>query len=441
MANVALLDSVQSSNLNLEHNSGYNSEHSFGGNHEQLNREQLKDAFNLFNSMSAQLSQSYEFLESKVEELSGELAEVSYQRMQELAEKERIAERLESLLHMLPGGILLLDGGGRIRECNPAAHALLLPSNADNTALLGRLWRDVITTSFSPKPDDGHEISLVDGRRVSLQTASLGSEPGQIILITDQTETRKLQESLSQHQRLSSMGNMVASLAHQIRTPLSAAMLYGANLRNKKLTETARDSFQNKLVSRLQDLEQQVNDMLLFAKSGKQAVVEPVSINKLIEQAKQAIEPQTLQAGATVNLHFCKQDCEILGNATALSGAIQNLIHNSLTVIKSDAVIDISAYCKDEHAYISVRDNGQGISAELADKIFEPFYTSRSQGTGLGLAVVKSVTNAHQGEVRLLSQPGEGAHFCLKIPKLINSQSVAGINKPENQDICVEGVQ
>jgi two-component system sensor histidine kinase FlrB len=181
--------------------------------------------------------------------------------------------------------------------------------------------------------------------------------------------------------------------------------------------------------------------MLLFAKSGKQAVVEPVGINKLIEQAKQAIEPQTLQAGATVNLHFCKQDCEILGNATALSGAIQNLIHNSLTVIKSDAVIDISAYCKDEHAYISVRDNGQGISAELADKIFEPFYTSRSQGTGLGLAVVKSVTNAHQGEVRLLSQPGEGAHFCLKIPKLINSQSVAGINKPENQDICVEGVQ
>ena len=137
-----------------------------------------------------------------------------------------------------------------------------------------------------------------------------------------------------------------------------------------------------------------------------------MNVNQLIEQAKQAIEPQVNQADAKVNLYFCKQDCEVLGNVSALTGAIHNLIHNSLSVIKADAVIDISAYCQSNYAYISVRDNGPGISAELADKIFEPFYTSRSQGTGLGLAVVKSVTNAHQGEVSLISQPGEGAHFC-----------------------------
>ena len=88
-----------------------------------------------------------------------------------------------------------------------------------------------------------------------------------------------------------------------------------------------------------------------------------------------------------------------------------------------NAVIDISTYCHDEFAYISVKDNGPGISAELTDKIFEPFYTSRSQGTGLGLAVVKSVTNAHQGEVSLISKPGEGAHFCIKIPLLIGDNS------------------
>ena len=170
---------------------------------------------------------------------------------------------------------------------------------------------------------------------------------------------------------------------------------------------------------RLHDLEQQVNDMLLFAKSGSKAVVEPVNINELIEQAKQAIEPQINQAGAKVNVNLCKSSCEILGNVSALSGAIQNLIHNSLSVIKETAVIDISTYCHNEFAYISVKDNGPGISEELSDKIFEPFYTSRSQGTGLGLAVVKSVTNAHQGEVSLISKPGEGAHFCIKIPLLV----------------------
>jgi len=198
-------------------------------------------------------------------------------------------------------------------------------------------------------------------------------------------------------------------------------------------------NFQDKLMLRLHDLEQQVNDMLLFAKSGKQAVVEPLNINQLIEGAKQAIEPQVNQVGAKVNLHFCSQGCEVLGNATALSGAIQNLINNSLSVIKTAAVIDISAYCHDDYAYISVRDNGPGISADLADKIFEPFYTSRSQGTGLGLAVVKSVTNAHQGEVSLLSKPGEGAHFCMKIPKLTSNQTdVESNHKDKEQALSKE---
>jgi two-component system sensor histidine kinase FlrB len=353
----------------------------------------------------------------------------------ELALLRQQNKQTQQVIDVMPTGMIMLDGNGIVVQMNDMAQQLL------DEPILGQAWFNVIKRSFKPRADDWHEVSLNDGRRVKLEITALGGQPGQLIMITDLTETRLLQDKLGQLQRLSSLGRMVSKLAHQIRTPLSAAMLYGANLRNKKLTETARESFQNKLVSRLQDLEQQVNDMLLFAKSGKQAVVEPININKLIEHAKQAIEPQILQAGAKVNLYFCQEGCEILGNVTALSGAIQNLIHNSLAVIKSDAVIDISAYCQNDDAYISVRDNGEGISADLADKIFEPFYTSRSQGTGLGLAVVKSVTNAHQGEVRLLSQPGEGAHFCLKIPKLINSQSDVSINEPHKQAVCAEGVQ
>lgn len=353
----------------------------------------------------------------------------------ELALLRQQNQQTQQVIDVMPTGMIILDGNGIVVKLNQMAQQLL------DEPILGQAWFDVIKRSFKPRADDWHEVSLKDGRRVKLEITALGNQPGQLIMITDLTETRLLQDKLGQLQRLSSLGRMVSKLAHQIRTPLSAAILYGANLSNKKLTESARDNFQNKLVSRLQDLEQQVNDMLLFAKSGKQAVVEPISINQLIEQAKQSIEPQITEADAKVNLHFCQQGCEILGNVTALSGAIQNLIHNSIAVIKSNAVIDISAYCKDEYAYISVRDNGQGISAELADKIFEPFYTSRSQGTGLGLAVVKSVANAHQGEVRLLSQPGEGAHFCLKIPKLMNSQYDVEQAVPEHHNVCLEGVQ
>jgi two-component system sensor histidine kinase FlrB len=344
----------------------------------------------------------------------------------ELAYLRQQNKQLQHVIDVMPTGMIMLDGNGIVVKINDTAKRLL------DEPILGQPWFSVIKRSFNPRADDWHEVSLNDGRRVKLEITTLGGQPGQLIMITDLTETRLLQDKLGQLQRLSSLGRMVSKLAHQIRTPLSAAMLYGANLRNKKLTQAARVNFQDKLMLRLHDLEQQVNDMLLFAKSGSKAVVEPLNINQLIEQAKQVIEPQVSQAGAKVNLNFCQQGGEILGNISALSGAIQNLIHNSLSVIKANAVINISAYCQGEYAYISVRDNGPGISGELADKIFEPFYTSRSQGTGLGLAVVKSVTNAHQGEVSLLSQPGEGAHFCMKIPLLVSEETNAALTEHEN---------
>ncbi len=347
----------------------------------------------------------------------------------ELAFLRQQNKQLQQVIDVMPTGMIMLDGNGIVVKMNNTAQRLL------DEPILGQPWFGVIKRSFKPRADDWHEVSLNDGRRVKLEITALGDQPGQLIMITDLTETRLLQDKLGQLQRLSSLGRMVSKLAHQIRTPLSAAMLYGANLKNKKLNDDARDNFQDKLMLRLHDLEQQVNDMLLFAKSGNKAVVEPVNVNQLIEQSKQAIEPQVAQANATVNLYPSEKSCEILGNVSALSGAIQNLIHNSLSVIKTGAVIDISAYCQGDYAYISVRDNGPGISAELSDKIFEPFYTSRSQGTGLGLAVVKSVTTAHQGEVSLLSKPGEGAHFCIKIPLLTSEKPRTALTNNEPDEV------
>jgi len=339
----------------------------------------------------------------------------------ELSLLRQQSNQLEQIIDVMPTGMIMLDGDGIVIKTNKIASSLL------DEPILGQAWFDVIKRSFKPRADDWHEVSLKDGRRVKLEITALGDQPGQLIMITDLTETRLLQDKLGHMQRLSSLGRLVSKLAHQIRTPLSAAMLYGANLKNKKLSSTDRSSFQNKLMSRLHDLEQQVNDMLLFSKSGKQQVVEPLSINELINDSVNSLEALITQAKAKVNIALCDNDCQILGNKRALNGAIENLIHNSLQVIKQDAEITITTYCQNEYAYISVQDNGQGIEKELASKIFEPFYTSRAQGTGLGLAVVKSVANAHQGDVRLVSKPGEGAHFCIHLP-ILETNHVTGEN-------------
>src|SRR5690606_3521680 len=114
----------------------------------------------LFNRMSSQLGDSYNLLEARVAELKGELALVSAQRMEELAEKERLANRLQSLLDLLPGGVVVLDAQGVVREANPVARGLL------GRPVVGMLWRQVIARDFAPRNDDGHEVSLKDGRRL-----------------------------------------------------------------------------------------------------------------------------------------------------------------------------------------------------------------------------------------------------------------------------------
>ena len=335
------------------------------------------------------------------------------------------------LIDVMPTGLVILDGNGIVIKVNKMASQLL------DEPILGHAWYDVIKRSFEPRADDWHEVSLKGGRRVKLEISALGDQPGQLIMITDLTQTRLLQDKLGQMQRLSSLGHMVSTLAHQIRTPLSSAMLYSANLNNYNLDEASRKNFQEKLFLRLKDLEQQVNDMLLFSKSGKEQVVAELSVNHLVNDAVTNMEAIIAKAKALVRVKICQDDCQILGNKNALEGAIQNLIHNSLQVIKEQAEINIQVKCYDSFAYISVEDNGIGIPDELTEKVFEPFYTSKMQGTGLGLSVVKSVVEAHQGQVKLLKNLGTGAHFCLKLPLFKlgddnSSQSNAKIGEPEN---------
>jgi two-component system sensor histidine kinase FlrB len=367
-------------------------------------------------SLRAQLSQIKPLTDTtaKFTQDQKKLSQAKSDRLLESSIKQE--KMADQLIEMMPTGLVMLDGNGVVVKINKVARSLL------EEPILGQLWFTVIARSFKPRADDWHEVSLKDGRRVKLEITSLGDQPGQLIMITDLTATRLLQDKVGQMQRLSSLGRMVSTLAHQIRTPLSAAMLYSANLSNIKLSESVRGSFQEKLSARLRDLEQQINDMLLFSKSGNEQVVSSLSVNELISDATQAMDALIVKANTQVNINLTTVEHHILGNKNALTGAIQNLVHNALQAASAksieQSVINIQVYSNKNSVYISVKDNGPGINCDDIDKIFEPFYTSSSKGTGLGLAVVKSVVEAHQGEVNYLSQLGEGAHFCIKLPML-----------------------
>ncbi len=336
---------------------------------EQASRQGLEQAFQLFNQMSSQLTDSYSLLEARVTELKGELAVVSAQRMQELAEKERLANRLQNLLDLLPGGVIVIDGHGLVREANPAAIDLL------GSPLEGELWRHVIARCFAPREDDGHEISLKNGRRLSISTRSLDAEPGQLVLLNDLTETRHLQDQLARHERLSSLGRMVASLAHQIRTPLSAALLYASHLTEQQLPVETQQRFAGRLKERLHELEHQVRDMLVFAR-GELPLTDRLTPGALM---------QSLQAAALTHVQDLpiRWQCdshagELLCNRDTLVGALLNLIENAIQASAGEARLKVHCYTRGNTLRLCVSDSGSGIEPTVLARLGEPFLLPKS---------------------------------------------------------------
>ncbi len=371
------------------------------------NRQGLDQAFALFDQMSDRLSDSYSLLEARVASLKGELEVVSAQRLAELAEKERLANRLQNLLDLLPGGVIVIDGQGRVREANPAAAQML------GEPLAGELWREVIVRSFAPRRDDGHEISLNDGRRLSISTRSLDAEPGQLVLLTDLTETRRLQSEVARSERLSSLGRMMASLAHQIRTPLSAALLYASHLTDKPLPVQTQQRFAGRLKERLHELENQVRDMLVFAR-GELPLSDRLTPRQLLQALQAAAQPHV--QNVAVRWQCDSHAGELLCNKDTLVGAVLNLLDNAIQASAGEARLKVHLYARDDTLRLCVSDDGPGMAPATLARLGEPFFTTKSTGTGLGLSVVKAVARAHQGELMLRSTLGRGSCATLTLP-------------------------
>ncbi len=385
----------------------------------------LEEAFHTFNQLSGQLADSYHALETRVANLNEELAQAHDERFKELTEKERLASRMVALLNALPGGVIVLDQHGVVTEFNPVAADLL------GEPLQGIAWQFIIKRAFSPQSDDGHDVSLIDGRRVNISTCPLGTEPGQILLITDVTEVRKLQDRLSQNQRLTAMGEMAASLAHQIRTPLSSAILYSSRLKRQQIPEQEIQYCGEKILGRLRHLEHVVNDMLLYAR-GASPGGDAFTVEDLLMDVVVSVESQIHSSDIRFSVDDESSNAGLMGNRQMLVSALINLIVNAIQAMQGNGAIRLTASKIDDRVLqIAISDNGMGFSSESKKHAFDPFYTTRKEGTGLGLAVVAAIVSAHNGDISLKSEQGKGSTFVLNLPVIAqaNNQDIEqGIN-------------
>jgi two-component system sensor histidine kinase FlrB len=254
----------------------------------ELKAQELQRAFDAFNQVSLALTQSYQGLQGRVESLTAELAVANGELRRQYEEKEALSERLSLLLKALPAGVVVLDSAARVSEANPAASAMFAQ------AMIGESWPALAQAALiaAEAPDEWQ----LGARRLAIAESPLDSAGGRILLIHDVTAAHTLKAELERNQRLVAMGEMAASLAHQLRTPLATALLYSANLAQPGLAETARLRFADKASAQLKRLERLIQEVLLFAR-GESIGRDSTPARQLLAEAAQTVEPLFLEKG------------------------------------------------------------------------------------------------------------------------------------------------
>jgi two-component system sensor histidine kinase FlrB len=366
---------------------------------------ELHAAFLAFGSVSTQLADAFEALRGEVGKLRSELGLAH-------AGKEHLAARLSALLRALPAGVLVLGRGGSIEECNPAARDLL------GEPLIGQTFAAVLGRAAVDAGRLHEHIELHSGRFVTISRRELdgdgdGGGGGEVVLIADVTEPHLMQALMARQQRLLTLGELAAGLAHQIRTPLAAALLYASQMQLPQRTEADLARCVDKTVASLVQLDKLVTDMLAFTHGG--APSEVVHVGAVLEQAAQWLRP-ALRAGVTLTIRTEAPSLAVRVNASALISAVLNLATNALQSAAGDLNLELLARRSEAgRAEIVISDDGPGVPDGLRERIFEPFFTTRARGNGIGLAIVKSVALAHGGSVRLAPST-VGASFIIDLP-------------------------
>jgi two-component system sensor histidine kinase FlrB len=388
----------------------------------ELKAQELQRAFDAFNQVSLALTQSYQGLQGRVESLTVELAVANGELRRQYEEKEALSERLSLLLKALPAGVVVLDSAARVSEANPAASEMFAQ------VMIGESWPALAQARLvaAEAPDEWQ----LGARRLAIAESPLDSAGGRILLIHDVTAAQALKTELERNQRLVAMGEMAASLAHQLRTPLATALLYSANLAQPGLAETARLRFADKASAQLKRLERLIQEVLLFAR-GESIGRDSTPARQLLAEAAQTVEPLFLAKGIAFRIVGGSAETVVTGSRKALVGALVNLLENALqacltagevselgavTAATERAEVTLGAELRAGQLRIAVRDTGAGIAPEIQARVFEPFFTTSGQGTGLGLAIALGVVRAHGGAMTVHSVPGEGSEFVIMLP-------------------------
>ncbi|QDU86484.1 Sporulation kinase E [Planctomycetes bacterium Pla163] len=367
----------------------------------------LDDATRTLVAITHGLKSAYEALEQRAQRVEAEL--------------ERTNRELAAILEALPTGVIVRDGRGTVVRSNRAATELLGATHESLTAseaLAALENAPGATVPVTVTGSDGEPVERRLHSRAANVIGQAGEPIGTLVIVDDRTELDALTERLLVQDKMAALGTLAAGIAHEIRNPLNAIGGF-AGLLEKRLDEPTAVRWAGLIGQGSREIESIVTGLVTMA-GGESVVATTVSAHELVEAAVDRVLAHTDGASAWSIERDVRVDT-LEGDEVKLRQALRNLVDNAL-VAQPDGgriVVRVAPASDGSDAVdISVDDDGPGVPAELRKRVLEPFYTSRAEGTGLGLALTHTIVQLHGGSLSIkdASSPLTGARFSLRIP-------------------------
>jgi len=331
----------------------------------------------------------------------------------------------ENILASIADGVVSVDRDGIVTALNPAAEALY---GKPAEAAIGRSYRELFAASMSHSAlmetlESGRAVIGVslefrrDDRLLKLDVSSSvlrdgdGKPIGAVVVLNDVSERDRLMNQVMRADRLAGLGELTAGIAHEIRNPLTSIRGFLQYLLECESPEEWRH-YGPMILREVDSLNHLVGELLAFGRP-RPPQIDRIAIDALLREMTFLARGKS---EARIEVRVAPDLPMLEGDRESLKQALLNLVINAIQAIPAAGLVEVSAEVEDDHAIIRVRDDGVGIPPENIRKIFDPFFSTKASGTGLGLAMVHRIVDAHGGAISVESRPGVGTTIELRLP-------------------------
>lgn len=395
----------------------------------------LQQSFENFNKATVDLQLAYARLEERFASLNKELEEKNAELVKTVAEKEQTKNYLQNILESLINGVIVTDLSGKIQTMNKCAEMFV---SADLANVIGQhvsiLFEDMVVNDWPTinlaeyfKGESGHKVKI-NGRTLEIFCSPFkspgGATIGNVFVLRDITRIEKLEDMAKRTEKFAAMGEMAANIAHEIRNPLGSIELF-ASLLLKNLQEKKDQERVIHIISSVKNVDNKISNLLMFTRK-QSPQMKKISLRHILTEVIDFSKQIMQQGGIDISVKYDGDQSCIEGDADMIKQVFLNIILNAQQAMPDGGVLNIKTITSSggiipaESSVVEIifQDSGPGIPEENLSRIFDPFFSTKQDGAGLGLAIVHNIVSTHNGSINVENSLRGGAIVNISFPLL-----------------------